>query len=202
MLFYKFVSLIFHPILFSFIGTFLYLFLSPKHFIKKQEYIILIVIFVSTYIFPIFLLLFLKKMNLIKDYYLKTIEERKFPILFFIVLSFLIGKMLLKIQIVDLLAFSFYGVALALFITYLLFGLNIKSSLHTLGIGGIVGLVIVMSFEYQLNFNFLISVLFVLSGLIAVSRIKLKAHLNKEVYIGFLIGIMAQLISFQMYQSM
>ncbi len=202
MLFYKFLSIIFHPILFSFIGTFLFLFLSPKHFIKKQEYIILLVIFVSTYILPIFLLLFLKKMNLIKDYYLKSIEERKFPILFFIVLSFLIGKMLLKFQIVDLLAFSFYGVALALFITYLLFGLNIKSSLHTLGIGGIVGLVIVMSFEYQLNFNFLIAVLFVLSGLIAVSRIKLKAHMNREVYIGFLIGIMAQLISFQMYQSM
>jgi len=202
MLFYKFVSLIFHPLLFSFIGTFLYLFLSPKHFIKKQEYIILIVIFVLTYIFPIFLLLFLKKMNFIKDYYLKSIEERKFPILFFIVLSFLIGKILLKLQIVDLLAFSFYGVALALFITYLLFGLNIKSSLHTLGIGGIVGLVIIISFEYQLNFNFLIAILFVLSGLIAVSRIKLKAHLNKEVYIGFLIGIMAQLISFQMYQSM
>jgi len=141
-------------------------------------------------------------MNLIKDYYLKSIEERKFPILFFIVLSFLIGKMLLKFQIVDLLAFSFYGVALALFITYLLFGLNIKSSLHTLGIGGIVGLVIIMSFEYQLNFNFLIAVLFVLSGLIAVSRIKLKAHMNREVYIGFIIGIMAQLISFQVYQSM
>jgi len=202
MLFYKFVSLIFHPLLFSFIGTFLYLFLSPKHFIKKQEYLILIVIFVSTYIFPIFLLIFLKKMNFIKDFYLKSIEERKFPILFFIVLLFLIGKMLLNLQIVDLLAFSFYGVALALFITYILFWLNIKSSLHTLGIGGIIGLVIIMSFEYQLNFNFLIAVLFILSGVISVSRIKLKAHLNKEVYIGFIIGIMAQLIIFQVYQSM
>lgn len=201
MLFYKFVSIIFHPLLFSFIGTFLYLFLSPMHFIKRQEYIILFIIFISTYILPILLLLFLKKMNLIKDYHLRSIRERKFPVLFFVVLSFLIGRMLLNIQIVNLLAFSFFGVAVALSFTYLLFNFNIKSSLHTLGMGGLVGFVIIMSFEYQLNFNLIIAILFVLSGLIAVSRIKLKAHYQKEVYIGFLLGIMSQIISFQVYHN-
>ena len=201
MLFYKFVSIIFHPLLFSFIGTFLYLFLSPMHFIKRQEYIILFIIFISTYILPILLLLFLKKMNLIKDYHLRSIKERKFPVLFFIVLSFLIGRMLLNVQIVNLLAFSFFGVAVALSITYLLFNFKIKSSLHTLGMGGLVGFVIIMSFEYQLNFNLIIAILFVLSGLIAVSRIKLKAHYNKEVYIGFLIGMVSQIISFQVYYN-
>lgn len=200
MRFYKIISFIFHPLLFSFIGTFLFLFLSPKHFIKQQEYIILIVIFVSTYILPILLLMLLKKMEFINDYHLSTIEERKFPILFFTVLSFLIGRMLLNIQIVNLLAFSFFGVTLALSATYLLFHFNIKSSLHTLGMGGIVGFVIIMSLEYQLNFNLLIAILFIISGVVAVSRIKLNAHQNKEVYIGFLIGILSQIISFQVYQ--
>jgi membrane-associated phospholipid phosphatase len=171
------------------------------HFIKRQEYIILFIIFISTYILPILLLLFLKKMNLIKDYHLRSIRERKFPVLFFVVLSFLIGRMLLNIQIVNLLAFSFFGVAVALSFTYLLFNFNIKSSLHTLGMGGLVGFVIIMSFEYQLNFNLIIAILFVLSGLIAVSRIKLKAHYQKEVYIGFLLGIMSQIISFQVYHN-
>ena len=201
MLFYKFVSIIFHPLLFSFIGTFLYLFLSPKHYIKSQEYIILIIIFTSTYILPILLLLFLKKMNLIKDFHLRSIKERKYPVLFFIVLSFLIGRMLLNIQIVNLLAFSFFGVAVALSFTYLLFNFNIKSSLHTLGMGGLVGFVIIMSFEYQLNFNLIIAILFILSGLIAVSRIELKAHYHREVYIGFLLGIGSQIISFQVYHN-
>ncbi len=200
MKFYKIISFIFHPLLFSFIGTFLFLFLSPKHFIKQQEYIILIVIFVSTYILPILLLMLLKKMEFINDYHLRTIEERKFPILFFTVLSFLIGRMLLNIQIVNLLAFSFFGVTFALSATYLLFHFNIKSSLHTLGMGGIVGFVIIMSLEYQLNFNLLIAILFIISGVVAVSRIKLNAHQNKEVYIGFLIGILSQIISFQVYQ--
>lgn len=202
MRFFKFISYVFHPLLLSFIGTFFYLFLSPKHIIKQQEYIILIVVFISTYILPIFFLALLKKMNLIKSYQLESIDERKFPILFFILLSFMIGKILLNIQIVDLLAFSFFGVALALCTTYLLFSLNTKTSLHTLGIGGIIGFVIVMSYEYQLNFNLIIAILIMLGGLIAVSRLMLKAHKPKEVYIGFLLGITSQLISFQLYQSM
>jgi len=202
MRFFKFISYVFHPLLLSFIGTFFYLFLSPKHIIKQQEYIILIVVFISTYILPIFFLALLKKMNLIKSYQLESIDERKFPILFFILLSFMIGKILLNIQIVDLLAFSFFGVAIALCTTYLFFSLNTKTSLHTLGIGGIIGFVIVMSYEYQLNFNLIIAILILLGGLIAVSRLMLKAHKPKEVYIGFLLGIISQLISFQLYQSM
>ncbi len=196
MLFYKLISYIFHPLLFSFIGTFLYLFLTPKHISKSQEYVILLVVFLSTYLLPIFLLVVLKQFKWIKNYHLDTIKDRKFPVIFFIVLSFMVGKMLMKTQIVDLLAYSFFGIAFALSITYLLFKFDIKTSLHTLGIGGIIGFLVVMSFEYQLNFNLLIAVLFLLAGLISFSRLKLKAHIPKEIYLGFLIGFITQIGSY------
>ena len=105
----------------------------------------------------------------------------------------MVGQMLMKTQIVDLLAFSFFSIAFALSITYLLFKFNFKTSLHTLGIGGIIGFVIVMSYEYQLNFNLLIAGLFILSGLIAFSRLKLNAHTPKEIYFGFIIGFLTQI---------
>lgn len=199
MKFYKLISYLFHPLLSSFIGSFLFLFLSPKHIVKQQEYIILFIIFVSTYILPIFLLMLLKKMKLINSYHLRSIEERKFPTIFFIILSFMIGKMLLNIKIIDLLAYSFFGIATALAFTYLLFHMKIKTSLHTLGQGGILGFVMVMSYDYQLNFNLIISILFLISGLVAVSRLILNAHQPKEVYIGFLIGGFTQWISYQFY---
>jgi len=201
MFIYKFISYILHPLLFSFMGSFLYLYLTPKHIVKQQEYIILLVVFVSTYIIPIVLLGLLKRLNMINDYQLKTIDERKFPILFFIMLSFIIGRAMVSIQIADLLAFSFFGVAFALSFTYLLFNLKIKTSLHTLGIGGIIGFVMVMSYEYRLNFNVLIAGLFILAGLIGLSRLALNAHRPKEVYIGFVLGMISQFISFQIYQN-
>lgn len=198
---YKLISYVLHPLLFSFMGSFLYLYLTPKHIAKQQEYIILMVVFVSTYIVPVLLLAFLKRVNLIKDYHLRSIDERKFPVLFFIMLSFLIGRAMLGIQIADLLAFSFFGVAFALSFTYLLFNIKIKTSLHTLGIGGIIGFVMVMSYEYQLNFNAMIAGLVILAGGIGVSRLALNAHRPKEIYVGFLIGLISQLISFQIYQN-
>jgi len=198
---YKLISYVLHPLLFSFMGSFLYLYLTPKHIVKQQEYIILVIVFVSTYIIPILLLALLKRINLINDYHLRSIDERKFPILFFIMLSFLIGRAMTSIQIADLLAFSFFGVAFALSFTYLLFNIKIKTSLHTLGIGGIIGFVMVMSYEYQLNFNSIIAGLFIIAGLIGVSRLALNAHRPKEIYIGFLLGIICQFISFQIYQN-
>ena len=71
-----------------------------------------------------------------------------------------------------------------------------------MGIGGILSFIIIMSIEYQMNFNLIIASLFILSGLIAVSRLILKAHQPKEVYIGFMIGMTAQFIGYQLYQSM
>lgn len=201
MFFYKFISYLLHPLLFSFMGSFLYLYLTPKHVVKQQEYIILMIVFVSTYIIPILLLALLKKVKLIKDYHLRSIDERKFPILFFIMLSFLIGRAMLSTQIADLLAFSFFGVAFALSFTYLLFNIKIKTSLHTLGIGGIIGFVMVMSYEYRLNLNSLIAGLFIIAGLIGVSRLGLSAHRPKEIYIGFILGLISQFISFQIYQN-
>ncbi len=198
---YKFISYVLHPLLFSFLGSFLYLYLSPKHILKEQEYIILVIVFISTYVIPILLLALLKRVNMISDYHLRNIEERKFPILFFIMLSFLIGRAMVSTQIADLLAFSFFGIAFALSFTYLLFNIKIKTSLHTLGIGGLIGFVMVMSYEYRLNFNWLLAGLFIIAGLIGVSRLALNAHRPKEVYIGFLLGLISQFISFQIYQN-
>ncbi len=198
---YKVISYVLHPLLFAFMGSFIYLYLTPKHVAKEQEYVILFVVFVSTYIIPIILLALLKKVKLINDYHLRSINERKFPVLFFIMLSFLIGRALIAIHIVDLLAFSFFGVAFALSFTYLLFNLKIKTSLHTLGIGGIIGFVMVMSHEYQLNFNAFLAGLFIVAGLIGISRLALNAHRPKEVYIGFVLGIVSQWMSFQIYQN-
>lgn len=199
---YKLISFVFHPLLMSFIGTLLYLYLSPTYILRQQELVLLAIVFASTYLIPVVLLILLKRVNLIFDFHLRSIEERRFPILFFILLSFLIGRTVYNIHIADLLAFSFFGVAFGLSFTYLIFNLRIKTSLHTLGIGGLIGFVIIMSYEFQLNFNALLAGLFILAGMIAMSRLALNAHNNREVYLGFVLGLVSQFMSYQVYQNM
>ena len=194
MKFYKFISYIFHPVLIPIVFTLLYFIIIPNHIPRKFAYWVLIIVFVTTYIFPLLLLYFLKKVKLIKNYQLSSINERKFPIFFFTILTLVLGIRFLKFNIVDLLAFSFFGCALALSISFILLFIKIKTSLHTLGISGLIGFISIISYEYKINLLFLLMLLFLIFGIIATSRLKLQAHKMSEVLIGFIIGLLSQLI--------
>lgn len=191
---FKALSYVFHPIIFSIISTLIYFIILPSHVTKQSERSILVIVFLSTYVIPILLLFFLKRFKMIQNYQLSSIEERKFPVLFMIVLFTLLGKSLLQTTIVDLLAYSFLGCALSLFFVYLLFFTKLKTSLHSLSIAGLIGFLSVISYQYKLNLLQLIIFLFLLFGVVAVARLKLKAHTATEIYVGFLIGFIPQLL--------
>ena len=199
MKFSKFISYFFHPINFPIIGTILFFLFIPKFIFKPQEYLIIAVIFIGTYIFPILLLWLLKRFEMIKSYHMETIEERKFPILLFISIAFIIGNWIYKSTIVDILALFFFGYGLSLIFITLFLYLKIKISLHTLGVSGLIGFLIYFSHFYKINVIVLLSALFVLAGLVASARLKLRAHQLNEVLLGGVIGIVAQFIVYAIY---
>jgi membrane-associated phospholipid phosphatase len=199
MKFYKLISYVLHPVLIPIVSTLLYFIIIPNHIPKEFAYRVLAIVFVTTYIIPILLLYFLKKVKLIESYHLATIDERKFPILFFSILTFLLGKLLLKNNIVNVLAFSFFACTLAMAIVYIYFFSAKKISLHTLGIGGLIAFIGIISYEYKINLLLLIIFLFLLFGIIATSRLKLKAHTLSEIFIGFAVGFLSQIIVYASY---
>ncbi|QCX37177.1 hypothetical protein FF125_01500 [Aureibaculum algae] len=195
MQFSKLISFVFHPIIIPIASALLYFIIIPSHISKEASYRILGLIFVATYILPVILLFFLKQTKLINDFYLKSIDERKFPITFFTILTFLLGKLLLhKIGVVDLLAHSFFACSLALGVVYVLFYFKTKTSLHTLAIAGLIGFISVISFEFKNNLLPILIVLFILVGVVSAARLKLKAHTLSEVIIGFFVGFLSQIL--------
>jgi len=68
-----------------------------------------------------------KRFKVINSYQLRSIEERKAPIVFLIILSLMLGRMLLKIEFAEILAGSFLAGGLSLTIVYLLFFRGIKA---------------------------------------------------------------------------
>ena len=200
-MFYKAISYIFHPVIFSIVATLLYFIILPSHITKQSEHTILIIVFLSTYIVPLLLLLFMKRFKMIESYHLESIAERKFPVLFMMVLFIFLGRTLLLTQAVDLLAYSFFACALTLLFVYVLFFINIKTSLHTLSVAGLIGFICVISYNYKLNLLIPIIGLFLLFGIIATARLKLEAHKTKEIYLGFLIGFLSQPFSYYILTS-
>jgi membrane-associated phospholipid phosphatase len=195
----KFISYIFHPINFSIIGALLYFLLVPKYIFKPVEHTILIVLFSGTYVFPIFLLYLMKKFEMIQSFEMTSIEERKFPTVLFISITIFIGYWLYKTTIVNLLALFYLGYGICLIGIYLFLYFNRKISLHMAGIGGLIGFLIYFSYHFKINLLWLFMLLFVISGLIATARIKLKAHTPTEVLIGYFLGIFSQFIVYLSY---
>ena len=199
MRFSKFISYFFQPINFSILGAFIYFLWIPKHIFKLQEYFILSLVFIGTYLFPLLALLALKKFNVIYSYQMRSVEERKFPLLLFMLISYSIGNWLFKAATVDLLALFYFGYTLALFIAYILLHFKIKASLHAGAISGLIGFLIYFSYHYKTNLLFVLACLFLLAGIIGTSRLRLKAHTLKELFWAYSIGFFTQIISYLIY---
>ena len=199
MKFSKFISYFFHPINFPTIGSILYFLLVPEYIFKPQEHLILTVILIGTYAFPLLLLILMRSFKMINSYHMVTIEERKFPTILFLSISFFLGHWLYKSTVVDILALFYFGYGLVLIISYVLFYFKFKLSLHTAAIGGLVGFLIYFSFYYKINLIIFLSILFIISGLIAYSRLRLQAHSSREIFLGYLLGIFSQLIVYLIY---
>ncbi|OSY88616.1 hypothetical protein WH52_02750 [Tenacibaculum holothuriorum] len=192
---HKFISTILHPVVMPTIGVLLFFIISSYSINEQQLLAILSLVFTATYIVPILLLVFLKLFGLIDSYQVSTIRERKIPVIFMIVLFFLLGKTLNNVPIIRDFSILFYGTSISLTIVYLLFFTKTKASLHLLSMGNAIGFFMFLTNTLSFSTLYIIIPLVLLSGLLASSRLHLKAHNNKEVYLGFFLGILGQLIA-------
>lgn len=198
----KLFSYLFHPINFALLGAFIYFLSIPKYISKEQEQLILVIIFLITYVFPLILLFLLKKFKMVESYKMDSIEERKFPTLLFITLTFIIGNWLYKSTVVDILSIFYFGYGLALLISYILLQLNMKISLHATAVSGLIGFVLYYSYYFQINLLVILAPLFILCGLIITVLLKARAHKLNEVVYGSLVGFASQLLIFIVYYNM
>ena len=196
MRFYKFISIVFHPIVIPTIGILLYFIFTPINVNNYVKATVLAFIFITTYILPLFILILFKKLNLIKSFKAESIQERKTPVVIMIIVFYLLVSTFKKSPNLSDIGLLFYATCLGLICVYTLFSLKIKTSIHLLSIGITTGFFFTLTTLYNENLILLISLLLLLSGLMANARLHLKAHTEKEVYIGFFIGFVSPILLF------
>lgn len=194
MKFHKFISVVLHPIVIPTLGVLLYFMFIPNSISSHQKLLILGLIFVVTYLIPLLILILLKIFRLIQSYQVSSIAERKIPILLMIVLFYLLGNTLFSISFVRDLGILFFATSFGLVIIYLLFMFQLKASLHILSVGIATGFFLLLSVQYSISFLPIIFILILISGILASSRLYLKAHTPREVYLGFFLGIVSPFI--------
>jgi membrane-associated phospholipid phosphatase len=193
---HKFISTILHPTVLPTAGAFLYFIFVTQQFGKRLQLIILGLIFILTYMVPILLLFFLKNFGFIKDFQVSTIKERRVPVIFMILILYFLGNTIIQIPMIRNLGILFYGTSLSLICIYILFSAKLKSSLHLVSMGNMLGFFLIMTNINNLSILFIIIPLIFLSGVLASSRLYLKAHTPVELLIGFFLGFIAQFTLF------
>ena len=144
------------------------------------------------------MLIFFKRIKIIRNYRIETIKERKMPVVLMVFLYFFLGQSMNNVYIKDL-ALLFYSTSLGLFILFIFFYFQKKISIHLLSLGIPLGFFMVLSYSYQQAFLIEIIGIFLISGLVGSSRLHLKAHTHKEVFSGFFIGVLSVFLVFYFY---
>jgi hypothetical protein len=192
----KINSYIFHPI---FIPTYLFYFiLFHVPYISmliplNLKLILLAMIFTSTSIMPLILIAIFYKFKLLDSFFMDKREERILPLVT-VSISYYITYYLLKQMNLPEIISLIMLIACFIVILTLLINYKWKISIHSLSWGGITGIIIGLSVYYMLNNILIIMLLFLISGLVASSRLILQAHSSKEIYLGYLLGFLSVLL--------
>ena len=185
------ISGILHPMTLPFLGTILLLNIGifgelPMSYRLYVEGIVML----NMGLFPALGIFLLMKGGHISDLDVSKRTERIFPYLIVLISSAAGCYLLYRVQmpwwIIKMFLGSILSTILAFFIT-----LKWKISAHTMAFGCVMGSAILVCMQEAINPLFILSILFLLAGVQASSRLYLKAHTLGQVCCGFLLGALS-----------
>ena len=193
------VSYIFHPIFLPLAGTVSYFLITPKYSTIELKSGNILPIFILTIIIPILSFFILKNIGVVSSVFLTKPKERRYPLMINLILLLMILLKVIPDNYTIELYFFFLGLIAATSTCLLLLVLRFKTSLHMMGMGSILMFLIALSFHFERNIVIAISFMVFASGMVATARLFLKAHSRAELLIGFLVGLMSQLLTIKFW---
>jgi hypothetical protein len=190
----KSASYIFHPLWIPFVGSLFYFLVTPRYFPLALIQAKLLAVAITTLFIPVVFYFLLKNLGRADSIFLKDVNQRRWPLFFYSLLIGLNLYQILNIYNYPALYYFFVGILFSIITAFILAWFKLKVSLHMLGLAGIFMFVVAMSIYYQLNLIYSIAFLIAAIGITATSRLHYKAHTWIELFLGFFIGILPQLI--------
>lgn len=179
---------------FFFLRGSIYYYLTPTNL----KWIISSMIFSFSFILPVINIYILYRLNRISSLRLEDQKERTFPYVLTSCFYFGLFYLFLDLSVWPSIKVLIFGGGLSILLTALI-NMKYKISAHMVGIGGLLGSLIVVSYVLKYNAVPQLSVLVLLAGVIATCRLYLKAHEPKQIYSGFFLGFLTQISVFLLF---
>lgn len=191
-----FFSYLFHPIFIPVYAGLFYFFLNDYYFSDTEKYFAILQIVVITIVIPILLYFALRTAGQVDSIMVAEISQRKTPLLILCFLTILLIRKSITIEHFPELYFFFLGGLLSTFLALILLFFKTKVSLHMMAISTLTVFIIGLSIHNQTHTINTIALLVFLNGVVASSRLEMNAHTPKELAMGFVLGIIPQLLVF------
>lgn len=194
-----FFSVLFHPLLLPTYAFAIIVFTNPYMFGNypvDMKWMIVLRVFINTFIFPGICILLLKQLGYVKSLNMEDKQERIIPYICCMTFYFWTFMVYRKSEEPIILNTTLLGSCVTLAGVFVI---NIfrKISIHTAGMGCLIGLMLgnTLFSTYNMIGVFLLTCL--IAGLVGTSRLLLNAHENKEIYLGYFVGFIAQMMAFR-----
>ncbi|ADV49333.1 hypothetical protein I2486_10235 [Cellulophaga sp. E16_2] len=193
--FLKFIAYALHPVFIPLYGSLIYFQVTRKYTSLEMQIGNLLPIFILSVIIPIISFLILRNIGIVNSLAMSTIKERKYPIYISIILLFMIIYKVIPNNYTIELYYYFIGLVIALFTVLVLLFARFSNSIHMVGIGSLIMYMINLSVHFEINLTLSISVLILLGGLLASSRLYFRTHSKLEIVGGLLLGVTTQFMT-------
>lgn len=189
-----FFSYLFHPLFIPVYATLFYLFLNGNRFENKEKLFVLFQISIITIIIPILTYFLLRSLGKVDSIMIYELAQRKIPLLLQCFLIITLVRNNITIDRYPELHFFFLGALFSTLVALFLLFLKVKASLHLLAISALTIFVIGLSIHLKIPNTYSIAFLILINGFVASSRLEMKAHTVKELFIGLIVGVTPQLL--------
>lgn len=186
------LSTLLHPLLIPTFGLFL-IFNVGGHFSYlpvDHQRIVYVVVFLSTCVLPLSLIPLFLMFRVIKSVCMEGRRERLLPVFFSGLFYFLGYFFLQRIPIVPSFIEGFMLATLMAIYVALIITFFWKISMHMIGVGGLAGAMLALSYRFGLDLWMLFSLIVLAAGMLGVARLQLKAHSPAQIYTGFILGLL------------
>lgn len=192
----KGISYIFHPLLMSVYAVIAVF--NSGHYLSVVNHgvrnTIYSIYFILTFIIPALFIPVLYFFGMISKLEIDIRKERLLPLLTVSIMYalgwYFMSRILMPPILLNIILASLVTVIMAFFITIFW-----KISLHSMGIGGLLGFVVYLANVKDLSVLFIGFIIILAAGLVGTARLYLKRHSPAQVYTGYFSGFIAVYIS-------
>jgi hypothetical protein len=195
-----FFSYVLHPLFIPVYAALYITFIHPSFFTgvpNTAKYWVVLRVFSNMVMFPFIVVMLLKAVGFIDSIFLKKQKDRIIPYIASGIFYFWMFQLCRNQELIPRIFTSFVFAVFLSSSAALIANIYFKISMHTIGMGGLVGFLLVVLFSTHsavgVTSALMISIL--LAGIVGTSRLIVSDHLPGDIYSGFLLGGVLQLIS-------